>query len=86
MVNCTDGLTQASENSPSATALIALKPPVVKESEMPLRSFGLGASDSLSVLPMGVSVCSTPSAAFHDSDARELSYKPEANSNSPLAR
>ena len=86
MVTCADGLIQASENSPFATAVIAAKPPVVKESAMPLRSFGLGVSDSLSVLPMGVSVWSTPSAAFHDSDASELSYKPDANSNSPLAR
>jgi hypothetical protein len=79
-------LTQATENLPSATALIAPKPPVVKESAMPLRSFGLGVSDSLSALPRGESVCSTPSAAFHDSDESELSYKPEANSSSPLAR
>ena len=50
---------------------------------MPLRSFGLGVSDSLSALPIGESVCSTPSAAFHDSDESELSYKPEANSSSP---
>jgi hypothetical protein len=46
----------------------------------------LGVSVSLSVLPMGVLVCSIPSAAFHDSVASELSYNPEANSNNPLAR
>src|SRR5918992_2039508 len=86
IVKSTEGLTQASENLPSATALIAPKPPVVKDTAIPLGSFRLGVSESFSALPMGVSVCSTPSAAFHDSDASELSYKPEANSSSPLAR
>src|SRR5918995_1572477 len=86
MVNNTEGLTQAREHLPSATALISRKPPVAKESETPLRSFALAVSESLSALPRRESVCRTPSAAFHDSAESELSYKAAANSSKPLAR
>src|SRR5262247_2798533 len=86
MVNSTEGLTQARENLPAATALISRKLPVAKESESPFRSFGLAVSESLSAFPKHESVWRTPSAAFHDSDERELSYKAAANSKKPLAR
>src|SRR5919108_3230624 len=86
MVNNTEGLTQARENLPSASALISRKPPVAKDSEIPFRSFDLAVSESLSALPRRASVCRTPSAAFHDSDESELSYKAAANSKKPLAR
>src|SRR5262245_35059378 len=86
MVSSTEGLTQARENLPAATALISRKLPVAKESESPFRSFGLAVSESLSAFPKHESVWRTPSAAFHDSDERELSYKAAANSKKPLAR
>src|SRR4030095_11315505 len=86
MVSSTEGLTQASENLPSATALISRKLPVAKESESPFRSFDLAVSESLNALPSRESVWRTPSAAFHDSEASELSYKAAANSKKPLAR
>lgn len=43
-------------------------------------------SESLSALPKRDSVWRTPSAAFRDSDERELSYKAAVSSNKPLAR
>jgi hypothetical protein len=46
----------------------------------------LAVSESLSALPRRASVWRTPSAAFHDSDESELSYKAAANSKKPLAR
>jgi hypothetical protein len=56
MVSSTEGLTQARENLPSATALISRKLPVAKESESPFRSFDLAVSESLSALPKRASV------------------------------
>ena len=53
---------------------------------MPFRSFDLAVSESRSALPRRESVWRTPSAAFHDSDESELSYKAAANSKKPLAR
>ena len=71
---------------PSATALISRKLPVAKESESPFLSFDLAVSESRTALPSRESVWRTPSAAFHDSDESELSYKAAANSKKPLAR
>src|SRR5437762_11272968 len=85
MVKHTEGLTQARETLPSARALISRKPPVAKESEIPFRSFDLARSDNFSALPRRESVCSTPSAARHDSEERELSYREAASSNTPFA-
>ena len=71
---------------PSATPLISRKLPVAKESESPFLSFDLAVSESRTALPSRESVWRTPSAAFHDSDESELSYKAAANSKKPLAR